>query len=348
MTRILQILPSVSYDPDMTPQRRRVAFLVVPGATLLDLTGPYEVFTQANACLARRTEGYDLATVSTGPGRMVQTASGLTVSCDGNTGDFPGEIHTLFVTGVPNAVEPVISDAAIGWIRAQAGRVKRLCSVCTGTFFLAQAGALEGRRATTHWEVCDKLARAYPGIRVDATPIFIKDGPVYTSAGISAGMDLALALVEEDFGHAVALEVARQMVLYLKRPGSQAQFSQALTHQQTDNRPVRRICEWIGEHLDDGLTVDALAVRAGMSPRHFARVFVRETGVTPARYVDRMRVETACRRLAETRLSLKQIAQECGWGNPDNMRRVFAKYLGTTPAEYRRNFTSLEQNGQNS
>lgn len=324
----------------MTPRRHRVAFLAVPGATLLDLTGPYEVFAQANACLAERGEGYDLKSVSAQPGRLVRTASGLSVCCDHDIGDFRGKFDTLFVTGVPNTVEPRLSGPAVAWIREQSENVTRLCSVCTGTFFLAQAGMLEGRRVTTHWEVCDKLAREYPGLRVDPVPIFIKDGPVYTSAGISAGMDLALALVEEDFGHAVALETARQLVLYLKRPGSQAQFSQALSHQQTDNRPVQRACDWAREHLADDLRVDALAARAGMSPRNFARVFVHETGVTPARYIDRLRVETACRRLAETRLSLKQIARECGLGSPDNMRRVFAKYLGTTPADYRLNFAS--------
>nr|WP_255495256.1 helix-turn-helix domain-containing protein [Dysgonomonas sp. 521] len=224
------------------------------------------------------------------------------------------------------------------WIRQQEGNIRRLCSVCTGSFFLAETGILSGKKVATHWAMCELLSRTYPDIRVESEPIFIKDGGIYTSAGISSGMDLALSLIEEDYGRALALEVAKQMVLYLKRPGTQSQYSLVLTYQKSDYRPVQDILNWITEHLSEELTVERLAEQSSMSPRNFARVFVRETGITPAKYIDKIRLERACRYLAETQLSVKEIAKKCGLGTPDNMRRIFVKYLHTIPTDYRRNF----------
>ena len=182
------------------------------------------------------------------------------------------------------------------------------------------------------------LKAMYQDIQVENNPIFIKDGNIYTSAGISSGMDLALALLEEDYGRSFALEVARQMVLYLKRPGSQSQYSSVLTHQNTDYKPIQQVCDWINEHLHESITVESLSELVSMSPRNFARVFVRETTITPAKYIDKLRIETACRYLVDTSMSLKEIAAQCGLGSPDTMRKVFLKHIKISPLEYRRNF----------
>jgi len=264
------------------------------------------------------------------------------IQCDDNIKTACYKIDTLFIPGVPNYIQDkyTLDKKAIQWINAQSKTVRRICSVCTGTFFLAEAGILTDKRVTTHWDMCDKLAKDYPETKVENDPIFVTDGNIYTSAGISAGMDLALALIEEDYGRNLALAVAKQMVLYLKRPGNQSQYSSVLIHQNTDYRPIQEIGGWIMEHLKDSLTVETLAEKASMSPRNFARVFVKETGITPARYIDKLRIETACRYLTETQLTLKEIASVCGLKTIDNMRRVFVKYMQTTPSEYRENFGS--------
>lgn len=333
----------------MGKEIRHIAFLVIPDATLLDITGPYEVFSQALEYMqVNRVEKafeYCLHTLSTGRKRQVRTASGMTIQCTGSirTIDFP--IDTLFIPGVPNVQAETypLPATVIAWIKEQSRKVRRICSVCTGSFFLAEAGVLAGRRVTTHWEKCNALECGYTDIRVDSDPIFIKDGHVYTSAGISSGMDLALALVEEDLDKQLALAVARQMVLYLKRPGSQSQYSSVLKHQDIDYQPIREICNLIQECLHVSMTVEELAAKVSMSPRNFARVFARETGLTPARYIDKLRVETACRYLVDTRLSFKEIALLCGLGSPDNMRKVFIKYIQISPSGYRENFGTAFQ-----
>lgn len=328
----------------MVMNKINIAFLVFPDITLLDLTGPYEVFTQAIECLSSQGKKFDstyeLHTISAKRNKQVRTSSGLTVKCDDDISTYNYEIDTLFIPGVPNSkqVKYQLDKKVLEWIKTQSVKVRRICSVCTGTFFLAESGILNGKKATTHWELCDKLSKDYPQILVENDPIFIKDENIYTSAGISAGMDLALGLVEEDFGRSVALDVAKQMVLYLKRPGTQSQYSAVLTHQNVDHRPIQEIENWIIEHLNEELTVERLAEQASMSPRNFARVFLREAGITPAKYIDKLRVETACRYLVETQLSLKEITDKCGLGTSDNMRRVFIKYLQITPSDYRKNF----------
>ncbi len=327
----------------MDNEVRHIAFLVIPEATLLDITGPYEVFSQAQECL--RAKGgtnfkYILHSLSVDTHKNIPTAAGAVIHCTENISSVNYKIDTLFIPGVPNSrVEQYrLKNTVIRWIKEQSLKVRRICSVCTGTFFLAKADILQGRRATTHWEKYDLLSRIYPDIEVDSNPIFVKDGNIYTSAGISSGMDLALALVEEDLGKQFVLDVARQMVLYLKRPGNQSQYSQILTYQHIDHRPIQEVVEWIPEHLHEVITVEALAERAAMSVRNFARVFVRESGITPARYIDRLRVETACRYLVDTYLSQKEIAVLCGLGSVDNMRKIFYKYLDISPIAYRASF----------
>jgi transcriptional regulator GlxA family with amidase domain len=226
----------------------------------------------------------------------------------------------------------------VAWLREHGPRATRLVSVCTGAALLAEAGLLDGRRATTHWAYCDTLARRHPAVEVDPDPIFVRDGHIATSAGVTSGIDLALALVEEDIGREAALAIARHLVVFLRRPGNQAQFSAQLAAQTAQREPLREVQHWITEHPGDDLSVERLAARARLSPRHFARAFQAETGTTPGRYVDRVRLEHARRLLEDTADGVEEISRACGYGTSEAMRRAFVKALGTSPAEYRRRF----------
>ncbi len=217
-----------------------------------------------------------------------------------------------------------------------------MCSVCTGAFVLARAGLLEGRRATTHWSACAALARRHPAVRVESEPIFVRDGNVYTSAGVTAGIDLALALVEEDVGRETALRVARGLVLFIRRGGAQAQFSVGLAGQEAQRASLRALQEWMAGHLAEDLSVPALAERAFMSPRNFARVFTRETGSTPAAYVEQLRLERARTLLETTDVQLAEIARRCGFGTVETLRRVFSRRLHVSPSDYRDRFAATE------
>ena len=226
----------------------------------------------------------------------------------------------------------------VDWVRQRAGRVRRVASVCTGAFLLAAAGVLDGRRAATHWMYCTKLAQRFPSVRVESDPIFVRDGPVWTSAGVTAGIDLALALVEEDLDRSVALAVARYLVVFLKRPGGQAQFSAALALQTAEDK-FSALHGWINEHLADDLSLSVLASHAGMSERSFSRHYAETTGQTPARAIERLRMETARRLLSDSRTPLKRIAQRCGFASDETMRRSFLRLLAVTPQDYRSRFT---------
>ena len=226
----------------------------------------------------------------------------------------------------------------LAWLRRIAPRVRRFGSVCTGAFVLAAAGLLDGRRATTHWRQCDRLAREYPKITVEPDSLHVKDGATYTSAGVTAGMDLALALLEEDCGRRIALATAREMVLFLKRPGGQSQFSTHLEAQTTQTDSLRDLQDWVLNNLSEILTVETLAGRAAMSPRNFARVFTREAGATPAKFVERARLDAARRALEETSRPLTDISRECGFGHTETMRRIFIRHLNVAPHDYRRRF----------
>jgi len=325
---------------------RHIVFLIIPEATLLDITGAYEVFSQAMEYMNenRLTTGfnYKLHYVSIGKSKNISTSSGMVIHCSENIKAIDYPVDTLVIPGVPNSKveEYHLPSNVLEWIKMQSEKARRTCAVCTGSFFLAEAGVLKGKKATTHWEKYNLLAKKYPDIQVDGNSIFIKDGNIYTSAGISSGMDLALALVEEDCGKSLALEVAKQMVLYLKRPGSQSQYSHVLNFQKTDYQPIVAICDWISEHIQEPMSVEILAEQVSMSARNFARVFMRETGITPAKYIDKLRVETACRYLTDTALSLKEVSILSGLGSPDNMRKVFLKNIRISPMDYRRNFNT--------
>ncbi|MFC8591944.1 GlxA family transcriptional regulator [Streptomyces atroolivaceus] len=312
-------------------KQRSVLVVLFPGVQSLDVSGPAEVFAGAS-----RFPGvsYDLRTASL-DGAPVRCSSGLTLVPDGTLADAPAP-DLLLVPGGAGTRTP--DPELIGWLRAHAPRARQLVSVCTGALLLAEAGQLDGHRVTTHWSVCETLARMYPAVHVDPDPIFVRDGRLATSAGVTAGIDLALALVEEEHGREVALTVARHLVVFLRRPGNQAQFSAQLTAQTAVREPLREVQHWITGHPDADLSVEALAARAGLSPRHFSRAFQVETGLTPGRYVERVRLEQARRLLEDTNDGVTGISRASGYGTPEAMRRAFVKSLGTAPAEYRRRF----------
>lgn len=311
--------------------QRTVLVVLFDGVQSLDVTGPVEVFAGAE----QHTPGtYRLCTASL-DGAPVRTTSGLTVVPDGALADAPRP-HTLLVPGGKGTRRP---DARLtDWLRRHGPHAERLVSVCTGAVLLAGAGLLDGRRATTHWAYCDTLARNHPAVEVDPDPIYVRDGRVATSAGVTSGIDLALALVEEDLGRETALTIARHLVVFLRRPGNQAQFSVQLAAQTAQREPLRELQQWITEHPGADLTVEALAARAALSPRHFARAFRTETGTTPGRYVDRVRLEHARRLLEDTTGGVEEISRASGYGTPEAMRRAFVRTLGASPAEYRRRF----------
>jgi transcriptional regulator GlxA family with amidase domain len=309
---------------------------VFPGVQSLDVTGPAEVFAAASQAVAGDT-GYRITLASPG-GEPVITSSGVQLVPHANLSKITSAIDTLLVAGGAGTRAAMHDQSLLRAVRRHAARARRVASVCTGAFILAEAGLLEGRRATTHWAAADALARRYPGIDVDPEPIYVCDGAMYTSAGVTAGIDLALALVEQDLGRDVALGVARQLVLFLRRPANQAQFSATLAAQVADRQALRDLQRWMVDHPAADLSVPALAERSSMSTRHFARCFRQETGMTPGHYVETLRLEAARRRLEESADSLEQVCAQCGFGAPETMRRVFLRRLAVAPSEYRRRF----------
>jgi transcriptional regulator GlxA family with amidase domain len=321
---------------------RRVAVIAYPRVDPLDVAGPCEVFATARSALralgAPNEPGYAVEVLSCSRELAINSDSAVRLLAHRSYRSCRGEIDTLLVAGGLGYNEAARDRDLLRWLHRVAPRVRRLGSVCTGSFVLAAAGLLDGRRATTHWNYCQRLAREYPTVRVDPDPIFVRDGNVYTSAGVTAGMDLALALVEEDHGRDVALHVARNLVLFVRRPGGQSQFSALLELQAADREPLRELQAWVAEHLDQDLSVERLAGRVHMSPRNFARVFSRQVGWTPARFVERLRVEAARRRLEESAAGLAQVARECGFGSADSLRRSFLRVLRVAPSDYRGRF----------
>jgi transcriptional regulator GlxA family with amidase domain len=322
--------------------RRSIAVLLYDGVQSLDVTGPLEVFAGADGALRERgagAGGYDVRTISRF-GLPVRASSGLQLVPDGALPRSAEAIDTLVVPG-GHGRERALADAELmRWLERAPAHCRRVVSVCTGAFLLAGAGLLDGRRATTHWAFAELLAREYPEVEVQADPIFVRDGAIWTSAGVTAGMDLALALVEEDHDRDLALLIARHLVLFLRRPGSQSQFSALLRSQEPDREPLREVQREVLEDLAGDHTVEAMAERAHMSPRNFARAFRAETGVTPARYVESVRLEAARRRLEESADPVQGIARSCGFPSAEAMRRSFVRSLHVGPAEYRRRFHS--------
>jgi len=316
---------------------RQMVFLTVPPIEELDLVGPWDVFATANGLFGSGKPAYDMRLITTGRARVFTGDSCLRLCADSQYNQFSGPVDTLIIPG--GTGPQAISDRGVlNWLRVHSQKARRTVSICTGAFLLAQAGLLDGKRATTHWKFATKLSQQYPSITVEPDRVYIRDGRTYTSAGVTAGMDLALALVEEDLGSAVALQVAQALVLFLRRPGGQAQFSVLLASQLSDSRPIRELLVWMAENLGRNLSVEELAGRAAMSPRNFARVFLREVGTSPAHFVEQLRIEAARRSLETGAKSLEQVAADTGFGSAELMRRAFHRCLGISPGEYRERF----------
>jgi transcriptional regulator GlxA family with amidase domain len=319
---------------------RRVVIVGIAPAQELDIVGPLNVFTLANDVLRARGASaplYEPEVVSGGTSRTIRGQSGIGLAVARRFSDVSGLIDTLLIAGGAGA-RAELSPRLLAWIKKRARNVRRLGSVCTGAFVLAEAGLLSGRRVATHWAHADALAKRHADITVDAAPIWIYDRNVYTSAGICAGLDLTLALVEEDHGSEVALEVARHLVVYLRRPGDQSQFSVALAGQVAERREFRDLSVWIVEHLRADLRIPALAERVNMSERNFCRAFTREVGVTPGKFIERARFDGARSRLEASSESLDEIAGQCGYGSAEVLRRTFVRRAGVSPKHYRERF----------
>lgn len=319
-------------------ERRRIVVLVVPPVDELDLVGPLQVFSSVNRLAGQVI--YSVEVVTNSKRLEVRGESGLLT--------FLARDHFQNVKGKPDSVLLVCGvatrtardPALFAWLRKTAASVRRLGAVCVGSFLLAEAGLLNGKKATAHWKFACELAKRYPCVNVESDPLWVKDGNIYTCAGISAGIDLALAWVEEDCGVALAHEAARELVLYLRRPSGQKQLSVSLTSQASEMKSIQELEVWITEHVQRKLSGEILAERMSMSIRNFERVFTREVGTTPSQYVLHVRVETARRQLERTDKGLKQIAIAAGFGSADVMRRAFVRLLGITPRHYRNQFSA--------
>lgn len=321
---------------------RTVVVVAYDGCQSLDVNGPWEVFCKASALAARQNGAPAYKMVLASPsGGAVTTNSGLRLAGTVALRAVRGAVDTVLVAGgSDDALRALIqAGALLRWLVRKSRTARRLGSVCTGAFAVAAAGLFDGRRATTHWESCARLAAEHPRVRVEPDAIFVTDLPRVSSAGVSAGIDLALALVESDLGQAIALAVARDLVLFLRRPGGQSQFSAGLQAQARASPRLHELIVWMAEHPDADLGVAALAERMSMSERHFARVFQGETGQTPARYVERLRLDRAKSHLERTTWPLARVAHRSGFGSVDSLQRSVRRHLGITPEQYRQRFS---------
>lgn len=309
---------------------RRVVITGPPPVQALDVAGPLEVFSNA--------PGYEIQLATPSPKGILETNRGIAFTNAIALTQVNIPIDTLLIVGGPGAESGLYNREFINWIRVTAHQARRVASICTGAFPLAEAGLLNGKQAVTHWSFCNRLSQEYPEVIVRPEPVYLRDGSIYTSAGITAGIDLCLHLVEEDHGHKIALEIARFLVMFLVRPGGQAQFSHMLSHQAITTQPLRELQVWMLQHLRENLTVESLADRMRMSARHFTRVCLRETGLNPGQLVDRMRVEAAKQIIDSSACGLKEVADLCGFKSADSMRRTFLRVLGITAAEYASRF----------
>lgn len=342
--------------PDHTaansPPARLISVVAYPGAEILDIAGPLEVFAFASLALQRQGRrndpGYRIEVLAAEPG-PVQTLSGMQIIADRAYTDAGEGIDTLLVPGSGDVQRALRDQTLLAWIRNVAARVRRVGSVCTGAFLLAGCGLLHKRRATTHWHYCKQLAEQYPAVTVLPDKLFVRDGCVYSSGGICSGIDLALALVEEDWGRELALFVARYLVMFLNRPGGQAQFSVDFSAETASRTDLRGVQSWISQHLTNDLRVARLAGRLAMSPRNFARLFVAETGITPAKFVEQTRLDAARRFLEDTDLPVAVVAEKTGFYDAERMRRSFIRQLGVNPQNYRARFSrsNVGMNGEN-
>ncbi|MCU1389789.1 MAG: HTH-type transcriptional regulator glxA, partial [Ilumatobacteraceae bacterium] len=339
-TRVIDASPSVDHDGSMS-SRRRIVIVCFAGVQPLDVTGPHEVFAGANEVLAHRSPGaqpYELMVCAASAG-VVTGESGLGLVAP-HAIPARGPIDTLLLPG-GNGVYAAAADAQlVTTVRRAAARSQRIATVCSGTFLGAAAGLLDGKRVTTHWNRASRLARDYPALDVDPDAIYINDGNVWTSAGVTAGIDLALALVEHDHDADVAQTVARHLVMFLRRPGGQSQFAAPVWEKPAERDAVRAAQDLVNADPAADLRVGALAAAINMSERHFTRVFAAEVGEPPAKYVERVRVETARRHLEQRGATVAGVARQCGFGSAETMRRSFLRRVGVAPDDYRRRFAA--------
>ncbi len=319
-------------------ETRRIVFLAFPQVVLLDLIGPWDVLNLANTLANDETPPYELELVSGDDSAAILSFGGISMASQQSASKCRGAIDTLMVPAAGMSWQSPPSAHSLTVLRRLAGRSRRIVSICGGAMLLAAAGLLDGKKATTHWRGTDELAARFPNVNVQPDSIFVKDGNVYTSAGVTAGIDLALALVEEDLGRAMALNCARYLVVFMRRPGGQSQFSATLESQQAERNSINELIAWVTDNLASNLSVETMADRVHMSLRNFSRVFRSETGQTPAALVEKLRVDAARRRLEETDEPLETIATACGFGSADSMRRSFHRIVKVAPNDYRKRF----------
>jgi transcriptional regulator GlxA family with amidase domain len=323
--------------PPHNGTERRVLIVVVPPLRTLDLFGPLEVFNDANR-LYRGDPPYKVNIISGGNSRTVLSHMATPVHTDLTFREYRGPVDTLLVAGVDSDRQIRYERGFLDWLRDHCQRSRRFGSICTGALILAKAGLLDGRHAATHWNWCSELEQDYPQVTVERDPICVRDGNCYTSAGVTAGIDLSLALVEEDLGRSIALQVARMMLVFLVRPGGQSQFSATLAAQACENRRLADLVAWLPDNIRRSLDIDKLAQAVGMSPRNFARLFRQQVGTTPGKHIEDLRLEAARRQLESTSRTLGEVAAATGFASAEVLRRVFNRRLGVTPARYRASF----------
>jgi len=318
---------------------KTVAMLAYQGAEILDVVGPLDVFAAANALYRNfgLAEPYRIFILADQAG-LFATSSGMKLFADAGWQDWAQQTDTLLIAGTQHYREIDHSLPVVPWIKTMASRVRRLASVCTGAFLLAETGLLDGGRATTHWLACDLFATCYPKVDLQGDAIFVKEGSIYSSAGVTAGMDLALALVEEDLGRSVSLEIARLLVVFLKRPGGQSQFSANLRAQSVTDSRLKPMLEWLSGNLDKPVTVADMAEEAAMSVRNFSRLFIKETGLSPAKFLEKSRLEAAVVAMEQKSLPLKTVAKRCGFSDVNHFRRAFQRQYGVSPQDFRVRF----------
>lgn len=323
---------------------RRIGILAYDGITSLDLVGPAETFSSASSRGGQDDPAYDIVILGLERNRFV-AESGLTMIADAPA-DAKLRLDTIIVPGGAGMRTEETAQKAAGFVAARRDGLRRIAAVCTGVYGVARTGLLDGRRVTTHWRYAGDLRRRYPALRVEEDAIYIKDGPFYTSAGITAGIDLSLAMIEDDLGPGAALAVARELVVFLKRPGGQAQFSEPLRFQVRSADRFADLVACMEGHLNADLSVEAMAARVFLSPRQFTRAFKSTYGDTPAAFVDALRLGEAARRLSTGRASIASVARSVGYASADVFRRAFQRRLGVTPTEYRARFAAGRSGGR--
>lgn len=329
----------------MTQQRKLVVIAVLPGSRLLTMAGPADVFSFAQSMLGAQKgphyQSYEVLIAGAVPGNRIPMNSAADLLVTTSLPDIKRPIDTLIITGHNLPEDDADTARFYRWLQRKAPGIRRVAAVCVATYVLAKAGLLRNKRATTHWERYDHFQQTFPDVKVDTTPFYIKDGNIYTAGGVTSGLDLSLAMVEEDYGRDLALQIARKLVIHLKRPGNQKQFGSLLPEYELNSKLVLLLRPWIMEHIAEDLPVERLAAEAHMSARNFARVFLKETGFTPAKFIEKLRVELARNYLENSSLGLEEIALRCGLGGLVSMRRTFLRHLEISPGTYRSTFRTV-------